>query len=320
MSYEDDDDDLKFFEQLGSGDEDADDTPAEDDLAEGVSLVGDVEAMQGKIKYIRNAHGRWDVINQRTNRALYSLLGGVYAACPLVIGLARDELIREVRKHEDVGKSNVWDPYQKSAISLFLTMLLGLKNQKATKSQWKKLLMAAVEAKVERTEQAFVKWVIQQKGINGIYARANSDLDAGSLRTAKMATLVKELDINVDPDHPDPQYTIAAPAIPEPIGEGEFPQGLALIIVRRAKGGFESLHTITNATLIIKALRAWQWEVDRFKQHMDALARQRVEAFDKMMNQLWREYVKKHGTNGYDKGEFIEERREEVQALVDEGF
>jgi hypothetical protein len=275
-------------------------------------------------KNIRGAYDVWDGLNQRTNHALYTLLALIYVACPRIIGDARFVLINHVRKHRDVVESTNWDPKKKPIIVLFLTMLLGLKSQRATKSQWKKLLLAAEDAGVERTVEAFVAWAVGIGGINGLYTNDDTDDDAGSdredIKLERLQAVIRDLDL------PDP--TVASDVdegeeleIPPPIGGEDYPEGFALVIVRRGRKGFSPLHTLTNNTLIINALKAWRWEIEECHRSGTAEQKERERAFDKKMNQLWREHLKKPKPNGYaDKEEFVEERREEIQQLIDGGF
>jgi hypothetical protein len=283
------------------------------------------EGLDVIFKTIRGAYDVWDGLNQRTNHALYTLLALIYVACPRMTGDARFVLINHVRKHKDVVESSNWDPKKKPIIVLFLTMLLGLKTQRATKSQWKKLLLAAEEAGIERTVDAFVAWAVKIGGINGLYTSDDTDDDEAdsdreNIKLERLQAVIRDLDL--------PDLTVASDVdegeeleIPPPIGNEDYPEGFALVIVRRGRKGFNPLHTLTNNTLIINALKAWRWEIEQCNRSGTADQKEREKAFNRKMNQLWRAHLKKRKPNGYaDKEEFVEEHREEVQQLVNEGL
>jgi hypothetical protein len=136
----------------------------------GSSLVLATPIFKSALEGIISAKNEWAEAHIPEQNAAIMLLARIYEAIPLVDEQNRHDLIREVRKHPDVGQSNRWDPYDRERLveELFLAMILGLKNHRSRKSQWKTALLTAAEAEVPRDAEAFIAWINGQGGIEGV--------------------------------------------------------------------------------------------------------------------------------------------------------
>lgn len=207
------------------------------------------------IEQVQKAFAEWLPAHQRANSHLHLLLGRIYAACPLFTAASSElyALVKQVRQHPDVGQSNRWDPFKKAPEDLFLTMLLGLKNLRSTKSQWRRALTAAKEANVERTEAAFVAWIKEQNGIGGVSTTKNTD------RAEQFASLVEEVS-----GYQDSDVTVS---IPQGSIASLFPGKVGLVLIGAADDGknIKALGTLDDEGLVASAIKAFLANVERSK-------------------------------------------------------
>jgi hypothetical protein len=222
------------------------------------SGVSDAEKeIEEAVTAIRAAYSGWTDAEARTNEACYLLLAEIFVRAPSIEAdiTKKTLLVREVRKHPDVGMSNRYDPFKSTAAELMLTLLFGLRQQRNTKSHWRAALQAADQecerGTLARTRDEFVAW-IRRVTIHG--ARANVAKPRTKFDPATLEQFIHE----------------EAVELPFPLPDDlDAPSGYALVVVKIGEASEGKRPTaaycgcISNPQLLESARRALQRQRDQ---------------------------------------------------------
>lgn len=299
------DEDIKLFAKLNPDEDDEVEEPRNRPM-----VFATAEEMDAAIEKIDEALDKWRPAHSSAGLYATEVLAHMCAAIPKATGLGRDALIRRVRQHKDVEKSKRWDPYKKTPEELMVTIEFGLKDQRSTKSNWHRVLESAAEAKVERSIPAFKLWLREQEGIEGVISRGKSKPEAVAKRKAKIA----EFSDQTAGYEPSSEETIT---LPEELVSGV--SGQFIVVVFKpvlGSGSFVPVCVSDNESLIVHAFQCDASERRKYASDANAEARNFDRQFERKANHLWRRQLKTKGAQGYEKDEFVDERRDEITAAI----
>ena len=228
----------------------------------GMSL-DDIRAVVDEVPGMRIS---WGMEAARSDGQLAAMLGKIYeAAADAVDGSeAYAFLAAQAMAIPEVKESKKWKVQDQTPEGLFLTILLGVKNRRATKCQWKAVLTAAASCNVKRSAVAFADWV---KGAGGIVeaAKTRGPAYVGKRSLAAQTQLRKLAKLSSDLIPADSPY----PAIPVPMPNSRgFESGqLALVLVQHAdeKAAGDNVYvrpvfTINNTACMVRAIQLFNAE------------------------------------------------------------
>ena len=117
---------------------------------------------------LREQYKEWQPIHGESRSRLYKLLGDMYAAIPLVEASkdAHNKLADLANEDINVRNSKRFDAWKADNLDLLLVCVLGLREEtRATKSQWRSVLLAAGIEEAPGTSEAFQEWIRAKGGI-----------------------------------------------------------------------------------------------------------------------------------------------------------
>ena len=245
---------------------------------------------------VRAAIGLFDQLKpyaDRSNLALWQLLGYIYAESDAALPNTplRLELENEARKHPDCQKSTRWNSSEQSAEQLFLTILLGLKDQRATKSQWLSTIQAAQVEGIARTAEAFLEFMRTAGGINGAVKTRPPAGFAPEPKIAKAKKLAEAHSAIVPPDDVEAVMPVAPP-----LEDGAKPYiDMALVLVDKLTEWPEDssclgrpVATIVNHDLVQRAIMQVKAQRERLYNEAHKEERQAKAAKRKSRWGMWR--------------------------------
>lgn len=152
------------------------------------------ERFSAIIDPIEETFSGWTAEDNRATTSLYSLLGKIFAASALIDGdvdLLYD-LRRRVRKHPDIKGKKAYKPEKKKPLDLLLTVVLGTKQHKGRKSQWRSAILGA-PATVAKDEESFVAWISQPgMGLTGA-RKAYRKSDAAPQKKGSLSQYIESI-------------------------------------------------------------------------------------------------------------------------------
>ena len=136
---------------------------------------------------LRDQYGQGIPARGESRRLLYALLGELYAAIPKIE--ADHGKLQELRdlagQDENVRSSKRFKPSDADSLDLLLVCVLSLKEEtRATKSQWRSVILAASLEKVPATSVAFQEWL---RGRGGIVEVIKGEVHVGAAEDGAIA-------------------------------------------------------------------------------------------------------------------------------------